>query len=657
MDKMQELINELNEASKLYYNGRESFLSDKEFDEKINELKALEQKYKVIYANSPTVKVGAPVLNALNKVTIKDKPMLSLDKVHSAEEIKKFSDGYDIIASIKCDGLSVRLIYENTDLVSANTRGDGYIGGDITEHIKHFLNVPLKIATPERFIIDGEAIIYDDDFSIVNRNGEFKNNRNTASGSLALLDMSVVADRRLSFIAWNIIAGSDKKCYHHNLEYAKELGFTTVPALALDCTKVEENEINEINRILLEEAKEKGIPCDGVVWKINDIAAGAEKGQTSHHFLDAVAWKPEIEEYETKLIDIEWTMGRTGILTPVAIVEPIEIDGSVIERASLHNLSVMRDVLGIYPDKDEPVWIYKANLIIPQISRAVKNDIPHDHILHNGTCDYCPICGEPTKIVTSESGVSNVVCDNPNCNGKLINRIDHFCGKKGLDIKGLSKKTIEKLIEYGWLNGIKDIYGLEQHKNEWESKPGFGEASVSKILDAIQAAGRHTKLDSFISAIGIPLVGKTTAKILVKEFSTWQEFRDYIDTDDCFFDDFDGIGEEINNSLKNFDYSEADEIAAMITFEQSESQDLTPSAAIQGKTFCITGKVTRYKNRTEFKEKIESLGGKVTDSVTKNTSYLINNDINSTSSKNKKAKELGIPIITEEEFENFLKTS
>ena len=298
MDKMQELINELNEASKLYYNGQESFLSDKEFDEKINELKALEQKYKVIYANSPTVKVGAPVLNALNKVTIKDKPMLSLDKVHSAEEIKKFSDGYDIIASIKCDGLSVRLIYENTDLVSANTRGDGYIGGDITEHIKHFLNVPLKIATPERFIIDGEAIIYDDDFTIVNKNGEFKNNRNTASGSLALLDMSVVADRRLSFIAWNIIAGSDKKCYHHNLEYAKELGFTTVPALALDCTKVEENEINEINRILLEEAKEKGIPCDGVVWKINDIAAGAEKGQTSHHFLDAVAWKPEIEEYD-----------------------------------------------------------------------------------------------------------------------------------------------------------------------------------------------------------------------------------------------------------------------------------------------------------------------------------------------------------------------
>ena len=270
---------------------------------------------------------------------------------------------------------------------------------------------------------------------------------------------------------------------------------------------------------------------------------------------------------------------------------------------------------------------------------------------------FCPICGEPIKIVTSESGVSNVVCDNPNCNGKLINRIDHFCGKKGLDIKGLSKKTIEKLIEYGWLNGIKDIYGLEQHKNEWESKSGFGEASVSKILDAIQAAGRHTKLDSFISAIGVPLVGKTTAKILVKEFSTWQEFRDYVKAADCFFDSFDGIGEEINNSLKNFDYSEADEIAAMVTFEQSESQDLAPAAAIQGKTFCITGKVTRYKNRAEFKEKIESLGGKVTDSVTKNTNYLINNDINSTSSKNKKAKELGVPIITEEEFENFLKTS
>lgn len=370
MDKMQELINELNEASKLYYNGQESFLSDKEFDEKINELKTLEQKYKIVYANSPTVKVGAPVLNVLNKVTIKDKPMLSLDKVHSAEEIKKFSDGYDIIASIKCDGLSVRLIYENTDLVSANTRGDGYIGGDITEHIKHFLNVPLKIATPERFIIDGEAIIYDDDFSIVNKNGEFKNNRNTASGSLALLDMSVVADRRLSFIAWNIIAGSDKKCYHYNLEYAKELGFTTVPTLALDCTKVEENEINEINRILLEEAKEKGIPCDGVVWKINDIVAGAAKGQTSHHFLDAVAWKPEIEEYETKLIDIEWTMGRTGQISPIALFEKVNIDGTEIARASLSNLSILKKTLGEKPFKGQTIMVSKRNMIIPKIERA-----------------------------------------------------------------------------------------------------------------------------------------------------------------------------------------------------------------------------------------------------------------------------------------------
>ena len=653
MDKIKELINELNKASELYYNGKDSFLTDREYDIKLEELKKLEQKQKIIYSNSPTINVGAPVLSELNKVQIKNKPMLSLDKVHSAQEIINFSDGYDLIASIKCDGLSVRLVYQDTDLISANTRGNGYEGSDITEHIKHFLNVPLKIAKTGTYIIDGEAIIYDKDFEIINVNNEFKNNRNTASGALALLDMSIVENRKLSFIAWDVIKGANTKWHHFNLEEAEELGFTTVPAAILDCTKLEEEEINQINKDLITEAKQYyGIPCDGVVWKINDIDAGNKKGQTAHHFLNAVAWKPTDEEYETELLDIEWSMGRTGVLTPIAVFKPIEIDGTIVERASLHNFSVMRETLGEYPEKNQHIWVIKSNMIIPQIAKAIKNNTPHDHTL---SCfpNLCPCCGEPTELRQSDSGVLNYFCNNSSCEGNLTNRIDHYCGKKGLDIKGLSIKTIGKLIDWGWINGIKDIYKLEQYRTEWESKSGFGKASVNKILNAINAEGRHLKLESFISAIGIPLVGSTIAKMLVKEFPTWQEFRDYIDTDDCFFDVFDGIGEEINNSLKDFDYTEADEIAAMLEFKQPEaSVEVAPAAAIKDKIFCTTGKLTsgQFKNRDELKADIESHGGKLVSSVSSKVDYLITNTPDSGTQKNKDAKKFGVKIITEEEY-------
>lgn len=368
--RMKKLIDELNYASKLYYNGEESPLSDKEFDTKIQELQRLEQEAKIIYSNSPTVNVGAPVLNSLNKIIIQDKPMLSLDKVHTTEEIINFSDGYDIIASVKCDGLSVRLIYKDTDLISANTRGDGYIGGDITEHIKQFLNVPLKIAKTGTYIIDGEAIIYDKDFEIINKNNQFKNNRNTASGALSLLDMKEVKSRRLSFIAWDVIKGGCSNLYHYNMEEAKNMGFTIVPCFALDCTKIEQEEIENINSDLINIAKEKGIPCDGIVWKINDIVAGEKKGQTSHHFLNAVAWKPQNEEYETRLIDIEWSMGRTGVLTPIAIFESVNIDGTEVSRASLSNVSIMKQTLGEHPFKGQKIYVTKRNQIIPKIERA-----------------------------------------------------------------------------------------------------------------------------------------------------------------------------------------------------------------------------------------------------------------------------------------------
>lgn len=649
MNRMIELINELNKASELYYNGKESFLTDKEFDAKLEELKKLEQEQKVVYSNSPTINVGSPILSEINKITISDKPMLSLDKVHSAEEIIDFSDGYDLIASIKCDGLSVRLIYENTDLITANTRGNGYEGGDITEHIKHFLNVPMKIAKSGRYIIDGEAIIYNKDFNLINKNGEFANSRNTASGALSLLDMSIVEQRKLSFIAWDIIEGASTKWHHYNLEEAEELGFTTVPSVILDCTKVEKEEINQINEdLLLEAEKFYGIPCDGIVWKINDIDTGRKKGQTAHHFLNAVAWKPQDKEYETELLDIELSMGRTGVLTPVAIFNPIEIDGTIVERASLHNISIMKEILGDSPYKNQKIWVFKANQIIPQISHAEKSF--GEPIFDKTSKILCPICGEPITIEESASGVLNMVCGNPSCAGKLENKIDHYLGIKGLNVKGISKATISKLIDWGWINGLKDLYGLESHKAEWESKPGFGKASVSKILDAINGAGKHTKLEQFIAAIGIPLIGSSVAKQIVKYYTTWSDFRDAIGGD---WTEFEGFGPEMSKAINSFDYTEVDEIAGGLAFIQQETQpEVTPAAAIKDKKFCMTGKLISgmFKNRDALKADIEAHGGKLVSSVTTTTDYLITNTPDSGTAKNKSAQALGVNIITEAEY-------
>lgn len=651
--EMRKLIDELNDASKLYYNGLESPLEDREFDQKLKILQFLENKNNLIYADSPTVNVGAPVLDDIKKVKIQGKPMLSLDKVHSEEEIIKFSDGYDMTATIKCDGLSVRIIYENGKLISANTRGNGEEGSDITEHIKYFLNVPLSINKKEKFIIDGEAIIYFNDFDDINKNKEFSNPRNTASGSLALLDMSIVKNRKLNFIAWDIIEGGNdksKQYYHYRLEEMEELGFTPVPGFVLDCTKVEKQEIINLIGTLQEIADLENIPCDGIVWRINDIEEGDKKGRTAHHWSNAVAWKPAIEEYETELLDIEWSMGRTGTLCPVAIINPIEIDGTIIERCSLHNLSIMQEKLGTYPDKDQKIWVYKANEIIPQISRAVKNDQPHDHILDNGMIHFCPICGEPTKVIESDSGVLNVVCGNSACSGKLLNRVEHYLGIKGLNVKGISKMTIGKIMDWGWIDGLTDIYELEQHKTEWMAKPGFGAASVSKILSAINASRNGVSLDSFISALGIPLIGRAVAKQIIKYYPTWEDFRSAVGGD---WTTFDGFGPEISKAINSFNYSEADAIAAMLVFQQPEVQtDVAQAAAIQGKAFCVTGKITHFKNRAELQADIEKSGGRLVSSVTSKTDYLITNTPESGTAKNISAKKLGIPVITEEEYLN-----
>lgn len=630
--RMLDLIKELNEASNLYYNTGNSFLTDKEFDNKFMKLQELETKTGIILSNSPTILVGSPVLNSVKKIKIEGKPMLSLEKVYTDKAIKDFSEGQEIIGMIKYDGLSVRLIYEDGKLISANTRGDGYIGADIKEHIKHFTNVPLYIPAKFKLVVDGEAIIKLQDFKEINKNNEFSNPRNTAAGALNLLSMKQVAQRKLSFILWDVIEGSPFDDITDKFKQVKAYGFEVAETF-LGSTS---------NDYILRYAEKLGFPCDGVVWKYNSSSYGERKGATSHHYRSGIAWKREVETYETKLVNIDWTMGRTGILTPVAIVEPVDIDGTIVERANLHNISVMKNLLG-EPYIGQKVKIFKANEIIPQIKEAEKREEGIKNILI--IPKTCPVCGAPTEI---ECEVDSEVlkCNNPQCLGQVANMLDYFCGKKGLDIRGLSKATLEKLVEWDWVTEPADIYELQKYRSEWIKKQGFGEKSVDKILQAIEDSRKPT-LENFICAIGIPLVGKTLSKELVKHCDSFEDFKNKA-LSKWDFTKIDGVAYEKASSIWNFDFSAATRVAEkMLEFKSS----ISPTTDIlSGKRIAITGSLKKVKNRSELQKLIESAGGKVASSISKTTDMLINNDLHSSSSKNVTAKKLGIPILTEEEF-------
>ena len=637
----EQLKQKIIEAKNAYYNTDSPIMSDFEYDKLVEE-----------YGGE--ISVGAPVLDNIKKTHIIDKPMLSLDKVHSIKEIMSFKKDKDLIASVKCDGLSVRLVYENGELVSANTRGDGYIGADITEHVHYINSVPLIIPKTGHVVIDGEVIILKKDFD----SNRFKNQRNAAAGALALLDMNEVKSRKLSFIAWDIISiDNEYKSHFDKLWLAEEqLKFIIAPYSILTA-KANELNIQQAIDYCIEEAEKMGCPYDGVVFKYNDIEYGESLGATAHHFRDAIAWKPAIKTYPTRLRYIDWTMGRTGVLTPVAIFDPIEIDGAEVSRASLHNVSIMKETLGDCAYVGEPLKVYKSNMIIPQIySAGPKYDygevIAKGGVSANDAPEYCPIChGEIT--FKEENGITRAYCENPNCSGKLINRLDHFCGKKGLDIKGLSKITLEKLINYGWLNNIEDIFTLNTYKTEWANKPGFGVVSVDKILDAIEGS-KKSPTAKFICAIGIPLIGKVASEALAKKFGNYKKFREAVNNNSQELYEIAGIGEVMIQTLLDYDFTEADSIFDKYITEMRPVVFISVSNKLEGKTFVITGKLKTFKNRNEIKATIEKEGGKVTDSVSSKTDYLINNDVDSTSSKNLKAKKLNIPIITEDDFLNLI---
>ena len=652
LDMMKGMVSILNEASEAYYNTGNPIMTDEQFDARLNDLRQLEEETGFVLANSPTHNVGARVLTELKEVE-HSYPMLSLDKCHTVGELIKFANNKELVASIKLDGLTCRLSYENGVLIKAETRGNGYVGSDISEHVKQFKNVPSKINKEGTYIIDGEAIITDNDFAEINKDGEYKNSRNLASGTLSVLDTSLVSKRRLRFFAWDVIEGGGNSL-KDNLNEAKELGFDVVPfwpSVNLDPKKLQ----NTIEYVF-DFTKEEGLPCDGIVFKFNDIEYGKSLGATSHHFRNGIAYKAKDEVYETKLIDVEFTMGKTGVLTPTAVFEPVEIDGTIVERASVHNISILRDLNLCIGDTIE---VYKANQIIPQVKRNISaEERQYIEAIEASTIDgidYCPICKHETELVTENSSTV-LVCTNPNCKGKLLGKLTHFVSKNAMNIENLSEATLEKFIELGWVNSFEDIYNLKDHATEMINLDGFGEKSVKKLLASIHTS-TNTTLDRFIYALSIPLIGRSASKTISKYFnSDFENFYANCVMRDFDFRTLDDFGDAMNESINDYLDENFFMIGVLSRYMYFEKPQVTSgSNNLAGKIFCITGSLNHFANRDEAKEKIEAVGGKVTGSVSAKTSYLVNNDVNSTSGKNKKARELNIPIISENELIEMLK--
>lgn len=645
-----ERVKLLNKASEAYYNTGQPIMSDTEFDSKLEELKQFEEETGIVLANSPIHNVGAKVLNNIKEVAHKT-PMLSLEKCHSVEEIIKFTNGHNLVASVKLDGLTVRLTYKDGNLILAESRGNGIVGSDVTEHIKQFTNVPLHINKEGTYVIDGEALIKLDDFAEINKNGEYKNSRNLAAGTLSSLDTSVVKDRKLSWYAWEVVEGYRNNSFSETLINAQDLGFDVVPFANLSLTLMS---VNEAIDCFLDIAKEKFLPQDGVVFKFDDIEYGKSLGNTSHHFRNGIAYKVFNDSVETTLRNVEWSCGKTGVLTPVAIFDTVDIDGSEVSRASLHNISVMKQLMRRMW-KGQHIGVYKANLIIPAIRWAEEiNSIEDliDEVEFFEIPNKYPICGQSTEIV-KENDSEVLMCGNPNCKGKLLGKLVHAASRNTLDIENLSESTIEKFINLGWLNSIKDIYHLSDYENEMKVLDGFGKKSVEKLLNSIERS-RNTSLERFIYSLSIPSIGKSVSKDISKLCEeNFNNFIGLMKSSPEKLLTINGFGITMMNSMTKWWYENSlwvYELSKEFTFETPNVVLEEIPKTLNGKTFVVTGSVNHYKNRDELKADIVTHGGTVVGSVSSKTSYLINNDINSTSSKNQKAKSLNVPIISEDQF-------
>ncbi len=647
-ERIKELTKMLNEYRNAYYNESESIISDYEYDKLYDELEKLENETGLSFANSPTKTVGFQVKSELEKIK-HSHPMLSLDKTKSVDDLRKFAGDKDCILSLKMDGLTCLLTYENGGLVQAETRGNGDIGELITHNANVFENIPLTIEYKGHFEIEGEAIITYDDFEKINKvlpeDKKYKNPRNLVSGSVRQLDNRIAAQRHIKFVAWKVPTEVCSNSFLNRLKYAKELGFEIVPLFTYSGKSSDKENLPKMIESLKTKAHNYGYPIDGLVMTYNDIQYGESLGLTGHHPRHSVAYKFYDEEFETTLKNIEWTMGKSGCLTPTAVFEPVEIDGTIVERASLHNMSIFKDLELSHGDT---ITVFKANQIIPQVSDNL------DRTLTN-LCvppSTCPICGGKTEII-KDNDTEVLMCSNPNCKGKLLGKLSAFVSRNKMNIDGLSEETLSKFIARGWLTCFSDIYKLKDYYIHMINMSGFGRKSIDKLIDSIEKS-RSVELNRLIAALSIPGVGDSTAKDISKHCE--YDFDTFVMRliDKYNWSVIDGIGEKTSQQINEWiddsgnreDFRKLLQTIIPVNLNTNDNTD----QSLAGKNFVVTGDVTQFKNRKELQKFIESKGGKVTGSVTSKTNWLINNDVESTSSKNKKARELGIPIISEKDF-------
>ncbi len=639
--RMQELVKVLGEAAFVYEQGDREIMSNLQYDKMYDELKELEEVTGIVLAGSVTQKVGYEVLSNLPKVT-HPKRMLSLDKTKEVSKLKSFLGDKEGVLSWKLDGLTVVCTYEGGELVSAVTRGNGDIGEEITNNARTFKNLPLTIDYKDRLVLRGEAIITYDDFDRINEGlgeGEekYKNPRNLCSGSVRQLNSKITASRNVQLYAFSLVEGGlAVKTRSEQLEWLAGRGFTVV-----EYKKVTATNIEEAVAYFGENVKNKEFASDGLVLMYDDREYSASLGETSKFPKDAIAFKWKDEIVDTKLLAMEWNTSRTGLINPVAIFEPVDIEGTTVERASVHNLSIMEELqLGI----GDNIRVFKANMIIPQVAENTTKsnniEIP----------DVCPVCGAHT-IVKNEKGTKTLTCPNLNCKAQRLRGLVHFTTRDAMNIEGLSEATIDKLLEKEYLDDFTSFYKLEQYEEEIIQMDGLGKKSFDKLIASINKS-REASMASFIYALGIAQVGLGTAKLIAKHYNYDIEAITHAKEDELV--EIDGVGNVIASEFEDYFSLEENvkmvsELLKEINFKTEKVLEATDSP-ILGKTFVVTGDVNHFKNRKELQAKIEELGGKVTGSVSKNTDYLINNDSESPSSKNKKAQSLGVPILTEEAF-------
>ena len=643
--RIRELIGTLRAAGRAYYQESREIMSNFEYDKLYDELVSLEKETGIVFANSPTQNVGYEVVSALPKER-HEKPMLSLNKTKSVEELADWLGGQTGLLSWKMDGLTIVLTYQNGTLVKAVTRGNGEIGEVITANAKAFVNVPLNISYQGELILRGEAIIRYSDFEKINEqiedvDAKYKNPRNLCSGSVRQLNSEITAQRQVHFYAFSLVKadGIDfKNSRKEQFEWLKTQGFEVV-----EYHEVTKETLPETVKMYSEAIAENDTPSDGLVLLYDDIAYGQSLGRTAKFPRDSIAFKWADEIQETKLLYIEWSASRTGLINPVAVFEPVELEGTTVSRASVHNISIMEALeLGA----GDRITVYKANMIIPQIA---------DNLTRSGVRDIpeaCPVCGGQTE-VRQLNDVKSLYCTNPDCQAKKIKSFTLFTSRDALNIAGLSEATLEKFIGVGMIHEYADIFHLDRHQEEIVEMDGFGQKSYDNLIAAAEKAS-HTTLPRMVYGLGVAGIGLANAKMICRHFKNDFEAMRHATVEELV--EIDGIGEVLAQAWTAFFSDEknnaiVDHLLAELTFEAGDKESSEGAdEAFAGMNFVITGSLEHFKNRKELQELIERRGGKVTGSVTSKTNYLINNDVASSSSKNKKARELGVPILSEEEF-------